>query len=96
MAPTRAREPFFGTNPISLSAPAKKPEDNFVLDMATSVVALGKVEIADRKEEEIPKGWALGKNGESITKPNQYHALLPLGGEESSSESSIFQEISFF
>ena len=47
---TRGKEPFFGTNPISLSAPAKDGE-NFVLDMATSVVALGKVEIASSSPE---------------------------------------------
>ncbi|VDQ02163.1 unnamed protein product [Trichobilharzia regenti] len=34
-----------GTNPITLAAPGKKSEDHFVLDMATSAVALGKVSL---------------------------------------------------
>lgn len=81
---TRGKKPFFGTNPISLAAPGQNG-DNFVLDMATSVVALGKVEIASRKEQSIPEGWAINKDGTPITDPNQYHALLPLGGTEASS-----------
>lgn len=35
-------QPLLGTNPISLAAPAA-PCDDFVLDMATTTVALGKV-----------------------------------------------------
>jgi LDH2 family malate/lactate/ureidoglycolate dehydrogenase len=88
MATTRGKEPFFGTNPLSLAAPANNG-DSFVLDMATSVVALGKVEIADRKGETIPEGWAIGKNGQQITKPKELHALLPLGGPEKSSNQTI-------
>ncbi|KAH7645348.1 malate dehydrogenase-like protein [Dermatophagoides farinae] len=85
LAPTRSKEPFFGTNPISVSAPSSSKNDDFVLDMATSVVALGKVEIAHRKEEKIPNGWAIDKDGKTIDDPANYHALLPLGGPENSS-----------
>jgi len=84
LATTRGKEPFFGTNPLSLAAPANNG-DSFVLDMATSVVALGKVEIADRKGESIPEGWGIGSSGQSITNPKELHALLPLGGPERSS-----------
>ena len=34
-----------------------KDGDNFCLDMATTTVALGKVEVASRKGEKIPDGW---------------------------------------
>lgn len=34
---------FLGTNPISCAAPSTNPEDPFVLDMATTAVAQGKV-----------------------------------------------------
>lgn len=40
--PTRSKERTFGTNPITLAAPGKN-DDSFVLDMATSTVAFGKV-----------------------------------------------------
>lgn len=39
-------QPILGTNPISLAAPGLNG-DNFVLDMATSTAALGKVYIFD-------------------------------------------------
>ena len=42
--PTRSNVRTFGTNPISFAAPAKK-DDSFVLDMATSTVAFGKVNL---------------------------------------------------
>lgn len=44
MVPTRAKESALGTNPLSLGAPAKNG-DSFVLDMATTAVAVGKVRI---------------------------------------------------
>lgn len=84
MAPTRGKKPFFGTNPISLFAPAAGGDD-FMLDMATSVVALGKVEVAARCERPIPNNWAVDVGGRPTTDPNQCHALLPLGGDEASS-----------
>ena len=40
--PTRSAKPAIGTNPLSLAAPGKDG-DSFVLDMATSAVAVGKV-----------------------------------------------------
>ena len=84
VTPTRGKSAFLGTNPLSLAAPGLG-EDNFVLDMATSVVAMGKVEIADRKEKSIPHGWAIDDNGNSTTDPKLFRALYPLGGAEESS-----------
>ncbi len=79
--PTLGREQRLGTNPISLAAPTNK-EPPFVLDMATSVVAQGKLEIARRKGASIPAGWAVDEDGNPITDPNDYWkggALNPLG-----------------
>ena len=42
VAPTRGRKGTFGTNPISMAAPADDG-DSLVLDMATATVAYGKV-----------------------------------------------------
>ena len=53
---------MYGTNPISMAAPAAGG-DSFVLDMATTTVAIGKVEIARRKEQSIPDGWGCDKHG---------------------------------
>jgi LDH2 family malate/lactate/ureidoglycolate dehydrogenase len=45
MVPTFARKPMMGTNPLSLAAPAER-HTPFVLDMATTTVAVGKLTIA--------------------------------------------------
>eukprot|EP01097_Dermamoeba_algensis_P002570 TRINITY_DN2023_c0_g1_i4.p1 TRINITY_DN2023_c0_g1~~TRINITY_DN2023_c0_g1_i4.p1 ORF type:complete len:215 (+),score=46.95 TRINITY_DN2023_c0_g1_i4:59-703(+) len=60
--PTRSAKPALGTNPISLAAPTTS-SDPFVLDMATSAVAVGKVEVHDRKESPVPLGWGCDKSG---------------------------------
>jgi LDH2 family malate/lactate/ureidoglycolate dehydrogenase len=56
--------------------------------MATSTVALGKVEMQRRKEEPIPAGWAVDSNGKETLDPNDVYkdgGLLPLGGLEMNS-----------
>ncbi len=78
--PTFAREPLLGTNPIAVAVPAGK-EQPFVLDMACSTVAWGKVEIARRDEKLIPFGWAVDAEGDPTQDPFAARALLPLGGD---------------
>lgn len=84
MTPTRAKQATLGTNPLSLGAPGKDG-DSFVLDMATTAVALGKIEIAKRKGEPIPEGWALNDEGLPENNPTIAYKsakLMPLGGSE--------------
>lgn len=53
--------------------------------MATTAVAIGKIELQVRKEQPIPEGWALGKDGNITTDAKEgFNAglLLPLGGLE--------------
>ncbi|MPC41115.1 putative oxidoreductase YjmC [Portunus trituberculatus] len=74
----------FGTNPIAVAAPGKN-DDNFELDMATSVVASGKVELAHLKNESIPLGWLMDENGKLTSDPSGITGdaiLMPLGGTE--------------
>ena len=80
---SRAKKPTLGTNPLSLAAPALNG-DCFVLDMATTVKALGKLEMADCRKEAIPEGWAVDREGHPLTQYQDFHALLPLGGTETS------------
>ncbi|MFC1898764.1 Ldh family oxidoreductase [Chloroflexota bacterium] len=72
-----------GTNPLAVAIPAGNKPD-FVLDMATSVVAAGKLELARMKGEMIPEGWAIDKDGNPITDPTKRvrgeGGMLPLGG----------------
>jgi L-2-hydroxycarboxylate dehydrogenase (NAD+) len=70
-----------GINVISVAVPAK--ETPFVLDMATTVVAAGKFELALRRGQTVPEGWAVDKQGKPVTDPKKFGeegALLPLGG----------------
>ena len=85
VAPTFSDESVLGTNPFSLTIAGGADETDFFLDMATSAVAVGKVETALREGRGIPKGWVaeagqrptLDENGVlSFDAP-----LLPLGGE---------------
>ena len=81
VAPLWGGRRMLGTNPISIAFPGKK-EPPIVVDMATSAVAYGKVEIAHRAKTDIPDGWAVDSNGVPTTKPEemiQGGALLPLG-----------------
>lgn len=81
MPPTGGVRPFIGTNPLAIGVPAGE-EEAFILDMATSVVARGKIIVAAQKGEDIPLGWAIDKHGNPTT--NAQDALegsvLPLGG----------------
>ncbi|XP_071102089.1 uncharacterized oxidoreductase YjmC-like [Haliotis cracherodii] len=87
VVPTRAKQSVFGTNPISVAAPANNA-DSFVLDMATSTVAVGKVELKHRLGERIPEGWAVDDDGKGTTDADSVlktRKLTPLGGMEETS-----------
>ena len=80
--PTFGRKAMFSTNPISFAAPAGRHAP-FVLDMATSTVAMGKLVIATRWGKPIPPGWALDDQGQPTTDPTvaiKNRLLSPLGG----------------
>ena len=83
VAPLWGGERMLGTNPISIAFPGIKNRP-IVIDLATSVTAYGKIEIAKRKKEPVPRGWIIDKEGQMSTDPNdmiQGGALLPLGSE---------------
>ncbi|VDK41723.1 unnamed protein product [Anisakis simplex] len=84
MYPTRASAPAIGTNPLTLAANGTKG-DSFVLDMATTAVAVGKVEIASRRGEKVPESWGVARGGIPSIEPAEIitgGGLLPLGGHE--------------
>jgi len=85
VAPTRARLSLIGTNPIAFAAPAGR-FGMLVLDMATSTVPRGRIEVAARRGETLQPGWAIGPDGSPAVTPDSALAgsLLPLGGGEES------------
>ena len=83
VAPLWGAERMLGTNPIAIAFPGYK-EPPIVIDMATSAVAYGKIEIALRKGESVPKGWIIDKEGRDTVDPKDMiegGAQLPLGSE---------------
>lgn len=81
VVPTFGREAKYGTNPLSIAAPAGEALP-FVLDMATTTAAAGKLEVAARLGASIPIGWALDENSQPTTAPRtaqKARRLLPLG-----------------
>ncbi|MGQ9627294.1 MAG: Ldh family oxidoreductase [Anaerolineae bacterium] len=89
VVPTFGRDAMLGTNPIAVAIPAGK-ERPFVLDMATSVVPRGKLEVYERLEKPLPLGWATDEYGLGTTDASRVlkniinrggGGILPLGGE---------------
>ena len=82
--PTFGAESRFGTNPISLAAPARN-EPFFLFDAATSTIAGNKVGLAQRVGANLLPGWIADKDGVPITEETPVRDrgeffLLPLGG----------------
>ena len=82
VAPFGGSAPMLGTNPLSLAIPGGccRP---FMLDMATSLVAQGKIILARKEGHQVPAGWGLDQDGKSSTDPNAILSggtLLPFGG----------------
>ena len=74
------RERVLGTDPFSIGIPADQRLP-VILDCATSVVAQGKVSVAQRENKPIPGNWAYGKNGEPTTVASEAMAgtMRPFG-----------------
>lgn len=83
VAPTFSNERMLGTNPIAVAIPANE-QPAFVADFATTTAANGKLEILQRKNEDMPLGWAQDKDGNPSIDANiirKQGALLPLGSD---------------
>jgi LDH2 family malate/lactate/ureidoglycolate dehydrogenase len=90
MAPYGARAAGIANNPITIAVPAKRYRVMF-LDMATSVAARGKIWLAVDKGVPIPEGWALDKEGNPTTDPNQAAIFLPVAGPKGSGLALMFE-----
>lgn len=85
MAPWGGAEAFTGTNPIAISIYTGS-DMLFSADMATSVVARGKIRQASREGKAIPADWALDADGNPTTDPAAAlkGTLLPMAGPKGS------------
>ena len=84
VAPTYGRSAVLGTNPIAVAAPAGRNRP-YVLDMATSIVPIGRITVFHKAGRQIPEGWGVDQDGVITTDPGavlEGGALLALGGSD--------------
>ncbi len=84
VAPFRGRDARYSTNPYCCALPATKRNPPTVLDMATSIIAQGKVRVAKNKGEQLAEGILLDGKGDATRDPNAMFtqprgAILPFG-----------------
>ncbi|GAM42441.1 hypothetical protein EIK77_008186 [Talaromyces pinophilus] len=86
---------LMGVSPIACGAPAGE-ERPFILDMAPSVAARGKIYKALRRGEKIPTDWALDKDGNATDDPARAleGVMLPMGGPKGSALSIMMDVFS--
>ena len=83
VSPTFSKERLLGTNPISIAIPTKE-QPPFVLDMATTTAANGKLEVLQRQGKDAPEGWLQDQEGKITTDARGLingGAMRPLGGD---------------
>ena len=83
MAPWGGRKKIIGTNPWSVATPAGR-HPPFLMDMANTGVARGKIYLARNKRQAIPEGWAIDKDGAPTTDPQAAidGIILPMAGHK--------------
>lgn len=81
LPPMGGLERKVGNNPIAFGIPAKTHYP-IIIDMATSQVAMGKINLKAQLDQPIPLGWATDRAGQPTTdaKAAQQGFLLPMGG----------------
>ena len=77
VAPFGGADRRFGTNPVCIGIPLPG-EPPFLLDMATSAVAQGKLRVARNKGVKIPSGWLIDDNGNPTDDP-RWGVIQPFG-----------------
>lgn len=88
VVPTGGAAPVLGTNPLAYAAPAKRHRP-WVLDMATSTVAVGKVRVYGYQNKPLPEGWVSDGSGQPMRDGTEAYNMLidsdmggltPIGG----------------
>ena len=81
MPPWGGLDMLLSTNPIAVAVPTLE-EPPVVLDMATTIAAMGKVKTRVQRGEPLPEGWMVDREGKPLTDPKRAMdgILLPIGG----------------
>lgn len=81
VAPFGGIDLLLGTNPLAIAVPAGNSAP-FVLDMATTTAAAGKIKVLSQRGEQMPEGWMVDREGNPLTDPTRQEEglLQPIGG----------------
>jgi LDH2 family malate/lactate/ureidoglycolate dehydrogenase len=81
LPPWGGKEAYFGTNPIAFGIP-QSGRPHVIVDMATSIVARGKIIEAAKRGEPIPANWALDREGNPTTDARRAMdgVIMPMAG----------------
>ena len=90
MAYAGARGAAVATSPLSVAVPAGR-HDTVLLDMATAVMALGRIAQLKAAGKELPPGVAVTREGDPTTDPALAAVPLPVGGPKGSGMSLVFE-----
>jgi uncharacterized oxidoreductase len=77
VAPFGGADARFGTNPMTVGIPIPN-EPPFILDMATSAVAQGKIRVAHNKREKVSPDWLIDDKGNPTPDP-KFGVIEPFG-----------------
>ena len=77
VAPFGGADARFGTNPMTVGIPIPN-EPPFILDMATSAVAQGKIRVAHNKREKVSPDWLIDDHGNPTPDP-KFGVIEPFG-----------------
>ena len=76
-------ERFLGANPWTFAFPVKGDRGPVLVDVSTSTIAEGKVQVARARRLRLPEGSVIGPDGQPSTDPEDFYrggSILPLGG----------------
>ena len=90
MAYAGARGAAVATSPLSVAVPAGR-HPTVLLDMATAVMALGRIAQLKAAGKELPPGVAVTREGDPTTDPALAAVPLPVGGPKGSGMSLVFE-----
>jgi len=95
MAAFGGREKIVGNNPQSWAAPTPFAAP-FIVDIAHTAVARGKIYLAKEKHETIPDHWALSPQGQPTTDPAEaiLGTLMPMAGHKGFALSAMMDVLS--
>jgi ureidoglycolate dehydrogenase (NAD+) len=79
MAPPGAKAAGTHNSPIAFAVPSKE-RGAVIFDMATSIVAFGRLMVAADRGEDLGEDWALDADGKPTTDPALARLLRPAGG----------------